>query len=104
MQIKDSFHQRMLTKKKKQKKQVGRKSFILLKKQRLFFTKDHHIDAGTSSCDSTCMEMIIFMISDLFSLSLSLYRSLFSFVLKQTFVFRDLSAGHPEKDAFVLAV
>lgn len=33
-----------------------------------------------------------------FSLSLS------SFVLKQTFVFRDLSAGHPEKDAFVLAV
>lgn len=30
--------------------------------------------------------------------------SLFSFVLKQMFVLRDLSAGHPEKDAFVLAV
>lgn len=29
-----------------------------------------------------------------FSLSLSL----FSFVLKQMFVFRDLSTGHPEKD------
>lgn len=74
---------------------MGRKSFILLRKQHLFFTKDRHIDAGTSSCDSTCMEiLLIFMISDLFSLSLSL----FSFVLKQMFVFRDLSAGHPEKD------
>lgn len=32
------------------------------------------------------------------------FLSLSSFVLKQMFVLRDLSAGHPEKDAFVLAV
>lgn len=71
---------------------MGRNSFILLRKQRLFFTKDRHIDAGTSSCDSSCMEiLLIFMISDCF-LSFS------SFVLKQMFVFRDISAGHPEKD------
>lgn len=57
----------------KKTNEMGRKSFILLRKQRLFFTKDRHIDAGTSSCDSTCMEiLLIFMISDLFSLSLSL--------------------------------
>jgi len=71
---------------------MGRNSFILLRKQRLFFTKDRHIDAGTSSCDLSCMEiLLIFMISDCF-LSFS------SFVLKQMFVFRDISAGHPEKD------
>lgn len=98
MQIKDSFHQRMLTK-KKTKWEV---------KEKFYFTKETTLifyQGSSRRCRNFIMRLdmhgdSLYFYDFRFDFSLSLS----SFVLKQTFVFRDLSAGHPEKDAFVLAV